>query len=154
MTYSVRISSPEDFDQINSLGLWFQQNSNFSKCGWAQEKARKFVLAGSDPESNTFMRVCELEGEVVGFFLGNLVEYFFSDSPIAQELVVVFKPEHRKDISSKLEIMMNEFNDWAVSRGAVEICIGITSGIAGAGYERFIESQGYKNAGLIFKKEV
>jgi len=149
----VRISSPEDFAQINSLGRWFQENSNFSKCGWSTEKAFNFVLSGSDPESNTFMRVCEKEGEIVGFFLGSAVEYFFSSSVIAQELVVVFKAEHRDNIALHLALMITDFTEWARQRDAIEVCIGITSGIAGDGYPKFIQGQGFKQAGLIFKKE-
>ena len=154
MSYSVRISSPEDFAQINALGRWFQENSNFSKCGWSVEKAFNFVVSGSDPESNTFMRVCELDGEIVGFFLGVITEYFFSRNAIAQELVVVFKPDHRDNIAPHLAQMINQFAEWASQQDAIEACIGITSGIAGDGYPKFIQSQGFKQAGLIFKKEV
>ena len=154
MSYSVRISSPEDFAQINALGRWFQENSNFSKCGWSVEKAFNFVVSGSDPESNTFMRVCELDGEIVGFFLGVITEYFFSRNAIAQELVVVFKPDHRKKISPLLIDMSNQFELWAKDRDAVEISMGIFSGIEGKGYHKFLESRGYKQFGIAFKKEV
>ena len=150
----MRMPSPKDFEQINSLGRWFQQNSNFSKCGWSSDKAFKFVMGGNNPHSNTFMRVCANDEEIVGFFLGSAVEYFFSDSVIAQEMVVVFKPEHRDNIAPHLKLMISQFTDWARQRGAIEVCIGITSGIAGKGYPQFIQSQGFKEAGLIFKKEV
>jgi hypothetical protein len=100
------------------------------------------------------MRVCEKEGEIVGFFLGSAVEYFFSESVIAQEMVVVFKPEHRDNISPHLASMIAQFIEWAKQRDAIEVCIGITSGIAGEGYPKFIQGQGFNQAGLIFKKEV
>ena len=154
MSYSVRISSPEDFDSINALGQWFQENSNFANCGWSPHKIMKMVLAGSDPYSNTFMEVCTLDGEVVGFFIGVLTDYFFSSRSIAQEQCVFFKLEHRTEVSTPLKQMMQDFEDWARARDAVETCIGITSGISGEGYPKFIQSQGYKKAGLIFKKEV
>ena len=150
----MRIPSLKDFDQINSLGLWFQQNSDFSKCGWSSDKALKFVTSGKNPESNTFMRVCTDGDEIVGFFLGRAVEYFFSESVIAQEMTVVFKPEHRDNIGPHLATMITDFTEWARQRDAVVVCIGITSGIAGEGYSRFIQSQGFRQAGLIFKKEV
>ena len=150
----MRIPSLKDFDQINSLGLWFQQNSDFSKCGWSSDKALKFVTSGKNPESNTFMRVCTDGDEIVGFFLGSAVEYFFSESVIAHEMTVVFKPEHRDNIGPHLATMITDFTEWARQRDAVEVCIGITSGIAGEGYSRFIQSQGFRQAGLIFKKEV
>ena len=150
----MRISSPEDFAQINALGRWFQENSNFSKCGWSVEKAFNFVVSGSDPESNTFIRVCELDGEIVGFFLGVITEYFFSRNSIAQELVVVFKPDHRKKISPLLIDMSNQFELWAKDRDAVEISMGIFSGIEGKGYHKFLQSRGYQQSGIAFKKEV
>jgi hypothetical protein len=150
----VRISSPEDFAQINALGRWFQENSNFSKCGWSVEKVFNFFVSGLDPESNTFVRVCELDDEIVGLFFGVITEYFFSRNSIAQELVVVFKPDHRKKISPLLIEMSNQFESWAKDRGAVEISMGIFSGIDGKGYHKFLESRGYKQSGIAFKKEV
>lgn len=100
------------------------------------------------------MKVCELNGEIVGFFLGELVEYFFSQDLIAQELVMVFKPNHREGIGEHLKNMISEFTDWSKSKGAVEVCVGITSGIAGKGYEKLLKQQGFKEVGLITKKEV
>jgi len=100
------------------------------------------------------MLVAEEDGELIGFFLGNVVEYFFSDEKIAQELVVVFKPEHRKKISPLLIEMLTQFESWAEDRDAIEISMGIFSGIAGKGYHKFLESRGYKQSGIAFKKEV
>jgi len=100
------------------------------------------------------MRVCEKDGEIVGLFIGNIVEYWFSEQKIAQELVVLFTPAHRNKISPYLAEMINGFTAWAEAKGATESCIGITSGKAGEGYPKFIESLGFSNAGLIFKKEV
>jgi len=154
LSYLVRIPSLEDFDQINALGVWFQQNSSFSKCGWSVKKSLHLVYSGSQPESNTYMRVCEKDGEIVGLFIGNIVEYWFSEQKIANELVVLFTPLHRNKIAPYLTEMINGFTAWAEAKGATESCIGITSGKAGEGYPKFIESLGFSNAGLIFKKEV
>ena len=154
MAIVVRNPSLDDYGDINTLGRWFQENSNFKNCGWSDGKAYGFVKAGSSPSSDTFMLVAEEDGELIGFFLGNVVEYFFSDEKIAQELVVVFKPEHRKKISPLLIEMLTQFESWAEDRDAIEISMGIFSGIAGKGYHKFLESRGYKQSGIAFKKEV
>lgn len=154
MAIVVRDPSLDDFKQINDLGRWFQENSNFRNCGWSDGKAYGFVKSGSDPSSDTFMLVAKEGGELVGFFLGNVVEYFFSDEKIAQELVLVFKPEHRKNISPILIDMLDKFEVWAKDKNAVEVSAGIFSGIAGKGYHKFLESRGYKQSGVAFKKEV
>jgi len=150
----VRNPSLDDYGDINTLGRWFQENSNFKSCGWSDGKAYGFVKSSISPSSDTFMLVAEEDGELIGFFLGNVVEYFFSDEKIAQELVVVFKPEHRKKISPLLIEMLTQFESWAEDRDAIEISMGIFSGIAGKGYHKFLESRGYKQSGIAFKKEV
>jgi hypothetical protein len=153
MARIVRTPSLEDFDQINELGRWFQENSLYEKCGWSSDKAYHWVSTGTDPKSTTFMRVVEDDGEVVGFFLGNIVEYFFSTQKIAQDMVMVFKPECRNGIAKYINQMFKEFFEWSKSNNAHEICIGITSGIAGDGYEKLIEMHGFKKVGLIMKRE-
>lgn len=154
MAIVVRKPSLDDYGDINTLGRWFQENSNFKGCGWSDGKAYGFVKSSISPSSDTFMLVAEEDGELIGFFLGNVVEYFFSDEKIAQELVVVFKPEHRKKISPLLIEMLTQFESWAEDRDAIEISMGIFSGIAGKGYHKFLESRGYKQSGIAFKKEV
>ena len=154
MAIVVRNPSLDDYGDINTLGRWFQENSNFKSCGWSDGKAYGFVKSSISPSSDTFMLVAEEDGELIGFFLGNVVEYFFSDEKIAQELVVVFKPEHRKKISPLLIEMLTQFESWAEDRDAIEISMGIFSGIAGKGYHKFLESRGYKQSGIAFKKEV
>ena len=154
MTCKVRKPSISDYDQINDLGRWFQENSFYEKCGWSDQKSLYWVKTGSTPGTATFMRVVEKDGEVIGFFLAHITEYFFSDKRLAQDLVMVFKPEHREGISKHIIRMLKEFFNWAEENGAHEICIGITSGIAGPGYKKLIERRGFKKVGTIMKKEV
>jgi len=154
LKYIVRTPTLEDYDQINHLGQWFQENSYFATCGWSKKKSLHWVTTGADPESTTFMRVVELDGRVIGFFLGAVSEYFFSSKLIAQDMVMVFYPEHRDGIVKPLVKLLRQFYNWAEEKEAHEICIGVTSGIAGTGYEKLILKHGFKKVGLIMKREV
>lgn len=154
MAIVVRNPSLDDFPQINDLGRWFQENSRYKNCGWSDGKAYGFVKSGSDPSSDTFMLVAEEDGQVIGFFLGNVVEYFFSDKKIAQDLVLVFLPERRKSIGGAVSKMILEFCAWAETKDAVEVAVGITSGIAGDGYKHLLECHGFGEVGVVLKKEV
>ena len=154
MAIVVRNPSLEDFKQINDLGKWFQENSDYKGCGWSDGKAYGFVKAGASPSSDTFMLVAEEDGELIGFFLGNVVEYFFSDEKIAQELVLVFKPDKRKGIFKAISKMISSFCLWAEEKNVVEIAVGITSGIAGDGYQKLLERRGFKQVGALLKIEV
>ena len=151
MTCVVRCPRLVDFDQISAWGRWFQENSLYAGCGWSDEKALGLVLAGIDPESKTFMRVVEKDDLLIGFFLGYITEYFFSTKQIAQEMVMVIDPDHRAGIHKPVLRLLKEFISWGQVRGANEICIGITSGIAGPGYEKLLLRSGFRESGSIFK---
>lgn len=154
MSLQVRDALITDYDQINDLGRWFQENSLYKTCGWSDKKCYQMLISAINKEVPYFLRVVEKEGEIIGFFLGHMTEYFFSDKRIAQDLVMIFKPEHRDGIVKQLIQMMKEFYKWAERNKAHEICIGVTSGIAGSGYEKLIEKHGFKKVGFITKREV
>lgn len=154
MSLQVRDALITDYDQINDLGRWFQENSLYKTCGWSDKKCYQMLISAINKEVPYFLRVVEKEGEIIGFFLGHMTEYFFSEKRMAQDLVMIFKPEHRDGIVKQLIQMMKEFYKWAERNKAHEICIGVTSGIAGSGYEKLIEKHGFKKVGFITKREV
>mgnify|MGYP003627162682 FL=1 len=154
MAIVVRHPSLEDYAVINTLGKWFQENSNFKNCGWSDGKVYGLVKSAVDPVSNTLILIAEDEGEVIGFFVGRVVEYFFSDEKIAEDLVMVFKPDRRDGIGSTVSAMILGFKLWAIRKGANEVSVGITSGIAGDGYKKLLERHGFNEAGVLLKSEV
>lgn len=143
-----------DYEQLNALGRWFQQESAYRNCGWSDTKFAKILHAAMLPGSIYFLRVAEEDGAVTGMFLGFITEYFFSEKRLAMEQVVCFAPDRRKHIGKSLIKMFREFESWAKEKDAVEVCIGVTYGMEGAGYEKFLERVGYKLAGSFFKREV
>ena len=94
MSYTVRLPKMEDYDQINDLGRWFQENSIYANCDWSPKKCHVMLVNCVEKQNPFFLRVVEKDDEIVGFFLGNITEYFFSTKKIANELVVVFKEDH------------------------------------------------------------
>jgi len=143
-----------DYEQINSLGRWFQENSAYSKCGWSDKKFAVMYMSSLKEDSPYFVRVAEEDGDICGLFFGLITEYFFSEEKIAMDQVVCFHPEKRKNVGKNLVRMFKEFEAWAKSKQAREVCIGVTSGIAGEGYPKLIERLGYKQVGTWYKREV
>ena len=138
MAVVIREPRVEDFPEINALGSWFQQSSAYSECGWSETKIMVFILQAAESESDVYMRVVEKDGSVIGVFLGHVTEYFFSDQKIGQELVM----------------LLRGFCEFAADRGAREVCVGITSGIAGPGYKKLLNRLGFKDSGVITKRMV
>lgn len=154
MAVVIREPRVEDFPEINALGSWFQQSSAYSECGWSETKIMVFILQAAESESDVYMRVVEKEGSVIGVFLGHVTEYFFSDQKIGQELVMLFHPDERKGILKPVIALLRGFCEFAADRGAREVCVGITSGIAGPGYKKLLNRLGFKDSGVITKRMV
>ena len=154
MSYTVRLPKMEDYDQINDLGRWFQENSIYANSEWSPKKCHVMLVNCVEKQNPFFLRVVEKDDEIVGFFLGNITEYFFSTKKIANELVVVFKEDHREQIARPIIKMLLDFEGWAKKHGAHEICLGIVSGIAGSGYAKLLTRCGLEEVGQIYKKEV
>jgi hypothetical protein len=154
MAIVVRNPSLEDFKQINDLGKWFQENSDYKGCGWSDGKFYGLVKDATNPVSDTFMLVADDGGEVVGLFLGCVTECFFSYEKVAKDLGLVFKPDRRKGIIRAVIEMISSYKLWAIEKGVNQVTLGITSGIAGAGYKKLLERHGFKEAGVLLKIEV
>ena len=154
MAIVVRNPSLEDFKQINDLGKWFQENSDYKGCGWSDGKFYGLVKDATNPLSDTFMLVADDGGEVVGLFLGCVTECFFSYEKVAKDLGLVFKPDRRKGIVRAVIEMISSYKLWAKEKGVNQVTLGITSGIAGAGYKKLLERHGFKEAGVLLKIEV
>jgi|TARA_B110000914_G_C15134640_1_gene296564 hypothetical protein len=154
MAIVVRNPSLEDFKQINDLGKWFQENSDYKGCGWSDGKFYGLVKDATNPLSDTFMLVADDGGEVVGLFLGCVTECFFSYEKVAKDLGLVFKPDRRKGIIRAVIEMISSYKLWAIEKGVNQVTLGITSGIAGAGYKKLLERHGFKEAGVLLKIEV
>ena len=145
---------PEDFEDIHALGQWMQENSHFANNGWCSRKIYTIVSSSQNSDSNIFLRVCERNNKIIGFFVGSVSEYFFSDKLIAQDMVLVFHPNERHNISREIIRLIKDFEKWAKEKGATEVAIGITSGIAGEGYPKLLNRLGYDQVGILTKKEV
>ena len=100
------------------------------------------------------MLVADDGGEVVGLFLGCVTECFFSYEKVAKDLGLVFKPDRRKGIVRAVIEMISSYKLWAIEKGVNQVTLGITSGIAGAGYKKLLERHGFKEAGVLLKIEV
>jgi hypothetical protein len=150
----IRPPRMEDFEQLNDLGRWFQENSVYEKCGWSDKKCASMLLSSFNEHSPYFIRVADEDGDVIGMFVGLITEYFFSEQKVAMDQVVCFHPDKRKNVGKSLIKMFKEFESWAKKNNALEVCVGVTSGIAGDGYPKLIERLGYKQVGSWFKREV
>ena len=150
----VRPYHRQDVHQCMQIAKTFQENSTFSKSGWNNEKFFSLSNYALQDDSDVFAYVVDIDSRVIGAFVGNISEYYFSNEKLAQDLVVIFLPEYKKDSHMYLDIIIPKFEEWAKSKGAVETCILSSTALKRNIYKDYLKSKDYKDVGFIMKKEI
>lgn len=96
--------------------------------------------------------VAEKGGRLVGGFMGGVTEFWFGRDLTGFDYALFIEPEHRHGITAVR--LLTGFEAWCVSRGAKEIRLGITTGVAVEETGRFYEWFGYQRCGALFRKGI
>ena len=151
---TIRPYEDRDFIQCEKISREFQENSVFADSGWDTDKFNILSSQAIDPNSSVFAFVSEMDGIIIGAFVGYVSEYFFSRKNISQDLIVIVLPEYRSYSYECISRMLSAFESWSKHNNAVEICIGSSTALDNDNYKNFLEGNGYKDVGFIAKKRI
>ena len=151
---NIRTPDLGDIPAIIGMAKAFQRNSLFRDCGFDENKVHGIIHRCMDPTSPYFMVVGLEDGKVLGAFCGSVSEYFFSRERIATDLAIYVNPEDRRFAYKFLNKAVQEFEAWAKSRGAREVCIAPASGAYSPAFEKYLVKKNYKKVGFISKKGI
>ena len=96
--------------------------------------------------------VAEEDGQLVGMLAGIVSEDFFGPDKVATDLIVYMIPEKRASGAGLHMIKM--FERWAISQGATEICLGVSTGINTERTVQVYERFGYQQIASTTVKRV
>lgn len=118
------------------------ESPRFNKYLYSGAKAEN-LIRGLITHGGAF--ACEVNGELVGMIGGVLTEFFFSEATFACDLVLYVKPAYRTGrVAMQL---VREFEEWAFSKGAAEVTLGISTGVTPDSTIKLYEKLGYTIAG-------
>lgn len=147
---SVRQAVAADFQTLVVMGNDMQRESpRFKRLGYNHVKVLNLFKQLTDSE-NGLVLVAETEGIAVGMLLGFVTPQFFSDTLTASELVVYVTPEARG--GTTVVKMIRAFEGWAYERGAVEICLGVSTELDASRTAALYERLGYDRSGVTLIK--
>jgi GNAT superfamily N-acetyltransferase len=89
--------------------------------------------------------LAEEREQIVGMILGGISEHFFGRGTVASELVVYVAPESRGGTAAMR--MLKAFEDWAFSKGADEIVLGVSTEVHAKRTAEFYQRLGYEMSG-------
>ena len=110
------------------------------------------AVAALPLEAGVFCVVDVREGLMVGFFLGHICRYFFSQAKASYDLAFYVTPEFRG--SSSVVQLINAYETWAKSRGVKQIYLGQSTGVDMEKTDRLFNRLGYTKLGSTVVKEI
>ena len=113
-------------------------------------KLTKVYSRAFDPaDERVAIFVYEIAGEIRGGMLGFIAEYFFSTERFATDLYLYVDPGIRRGLMSGMiaRRLFEAYRGWAISEGAREIRICVSTGIALDASHRFFTAMGMTHIG-------
>lgn len=146
----IRPATLHDLDEILALGLRLHQTSTYAAKSFDDDKVR--ALMGDLIEGQGVVFVGVVSGLIVGGIAGAVAENWFNHDLHGFEYSFFVAEESRSgSLAMKLLLALEA---WCKARGALEMRVGITTGINVEGTSRFYRFLGYQNTGPLFTKEL
>lgn len=90
-------------------------------------------------------------GELIGFFLAAMTEYFFSDEKYACDLCVYVIPSHRG--GSTAARFIKAYEAWGEMKGLSELHLGVSTNVNAERVAQFYQKLGYGTPTIGLRKK-
>ena len=143
----IRNAASTDITPLIQFGYLIHAESKFSTLDFDPDKVRKTLEGIIESKNGT--HCCFIaentEKQLIGVFIGCVEEYFFSKSLMAHSVLIYVHPKWRG--SSAAVKFIHAFRQWALNREALEVCIGVASGVTIGRTDRFLKRLGFSVTG-------
>lgn len=148
----IRSANIEDVDWLVELGAQMHAESAYGFLPYDQEKVRRMITSYIDDPSTYCVLAAEHEQSIVGMLCGYLIDYFFCEEIVASDVAIYVDSGFRG--SSAAPRLIRAFREWAVARGAREVCLGVSTGFEVERTGAFYERLGFTRVGGIYKQRL
>lgn len=148
------IERPQDMSDINEmveLGAMMAEEGAYHALQYSRDKTRLLGarILNDVKEEEFFAHVARIDGLIRAMMIAQLMPFYFSDQLIAQDLLLYVHPDFRGGTSAPR--LLKNYIRWAKARGAAELCLGVTAGIANETAGRLYRANGFEHVGHIYK---
>ena len=141
----LRLATLDDVPALSRLALAMSDNSSFAVLGFCPERFAAFV---APLITHGFALVSDIDGEVVGAMLGDVVQPWFAKNRMGVEYAVYLAPEHRSGLTAAR--MVSRWERWCKEQGAVQCRPSISTG--NTQISRLYEAMGFETVGAAYSK--
>ena len=140
------------FDSLLAVGRMMHEESSYSHLAFSPEKL-KALGSATIAEPQRYLGLAAMDdSKICGLFIGIITPYFFSEEKIASDLVLFVVQDSRGGMAAMK--LVRAYESWAVSNGAKQIMLGVSTGVNEKRTLALYDRLGYKPAGGIVKKNV
>lgn len=143
----IRPATFEDVQPMVELGALMHRESRFSVLQYDPEKVGATIRYLIDNDQCAL--VAEDNGEVIGGFIGMIMPHWASQDLVASDLTLFVHPNKRGGLSAAK--MVKAYREWAVSRGAKMVNLGISTGVNAELTGQLYERMGFTRIGFIYE---
>lgn len=143
----IRNATVQDIPALIERGYAIHAETDLSVLSYDPEKLRDTLkqLIESQKGTHCFFVAEDPDGRLIGGFIGCVEEYFFSRNRVAHSILLYVDPKWRG--SPAAVKFIHAFRRWALNRNAVEMCIGVATGVTIGRTDRFLKRLGFKMTG-------
>lgn len=140
----------ERLGDVLKLCLTMQKEGDYNTVPFDVEATAQSVLTYVINNPNGFGILAYTDdGAAVGMLCGSVSPYVFSKGYIASDFAWFVLPEYRGSRAALK--MLNMFTDWAKEKGALELCMGISTNVSPERTGKLLEKRGFRHVGGNYK---
>jgi GNAT superfamily N-acetyltransferase len=141
-----------DIEATVDMGARMHAESAYSFLPYDRQKVRSLVLSFiADPDTHCGL-VAEDGTTLVGMLAGHIGDYFFCDQLVAYDTIFYVEPPYRGTTAAPR--LIRAFREWAVARGASELCLAISTGVNAERIGGFYARMGFQQVGATYKQRL
>ncbi len=147
----IRSATLSDIDAIVELAEPMYLESNYTALQYSEVQNRRYLGMIIDHDAGTVI-LAERDGRLVGVYIGMATPVFFSPDIVATDVIMYVLPEERRGSVGRQ--LVEAFEAWARSKGAVQIRPGVSIGGNIEAPARLYHACGYQTSGYAFLKNI
>lgn len=152
METNIRYARASDVPTLVELGRHMHAESpRFARLAFDPERLAG-VAANLITNPDCCVLVADTGVELIGMFVGFVMQHFFSTASYAADLALYVRPSDR---GGTLAVrFVRRFETWAHGKGAAECVPGISTEVEVERTVKLYERLGYKRSGLIMRRSL
>ena len=146
---NLRHATVNDIEAGLALGRRMHEESELAFLPFDPDKLRGFLHHIARDPDHYCAYVVEHRGRLAGLLVGQVMEYFFCRERLCDDMLLFVERDQRGSVAALA--LVRAYLDWARDKGAREARVAISTGIDIDRTGAFLERQGFRRVGGVYK---